>query len=358
MSRYREIDLSRVRTYPVQERNSLVLREDAYTPPRDPGSFRDFWASLPDALAARDLRLLVERTCEARAAGAGFLVLLGAHVIKTGLSPALIRLMEEGWITALAMSGAGTIHDLELACFGRTSEDVASQLPEGRFGMARETSAWLNEWTVDAAGRGEGLGEGLGRAILERAGEGASRSLLASAWRLGIPATVHVAIGTDINHMHAGFSGRAAGEASARDFRILCREVGTLARGVALNLGSAVLLPEVFLKAVSVNVNLGVAFDGLTTAVFDFLRHYRPMENVTRRPALQGGTGQYLIGHHEILIPLFTQAVLLTAADRGLRPSPGDAPGARSAGDPSAGDPTVGDPSAGRTIPPRDKEAN
>lgn len=322
MSRYREIDLTRVRTYPASDRSSLVDRSVLYRPPADPGSFADFWASLPDVLGARELRELVGRIRRARAAGAGCLLMAGAHVIKTGLSPGIIRLMEDGWVTALALNGAGAVHDLEIAFFGRTSEDVAAQLPEGRFGMARETSLWLNEWTAQAAARQEGLGEGLGRAFVENAGDGIASSLLAAAYRLGIPATVHVAIGTDINHQHPSFSGSATGETSARDFRILCHQVAGLSRGVALNAGSAVLLPEVFLKAMSVCTNLGVRFEDLTTAVFDFQRHYRPLENVIRRPTLQGGKGIYLLGHHEILLPVLFQALFHSGPIR-----PGGAPG-------------------------------
>jgi hypothetical protein len=312
MSRYPEIDLSRVRTYPIRRRRSKVRAEGFLQPVDDADSFTEFWNSLPDLLAAHDLRDLVSRVRRARERGAGVMAMAGGHVLKTGLGPGLIRLMEEGWITALALNGAGSIHDLEIAFFGNTSEDVAAQLPQGRFGMARETSVWLNQWTVAAAQRGEGLGEGLGRAYLENAPpEGAARSLLASAYRLGIPATVHLAIGGDINHQHPGFDGAAAGETTARDFRIFCAQVDGLGEGVALNLGSAVILPEVFLKAISVCINLGRRFPDLTTAAFDFQKHYRPMENVVKRPSLQGGRGYYLVGHHEILLPLFFQAVRL-----------------------------------------------
>lgn len=314
MSRYEEIDLSRLVTYPVDERRSLVADTQAYRPPDDPESFAQFWDSLPDVLGARALRSVVEAILAARRDGHGFVLFLGAHVIKTGMSPGIVRMLEEGWITALALNGAGAIHDLEMAFFGRTSEDVGAALHDGRFGMARETSTWLNEWTSEAARRGEGLGEGLGRAYLEKAGDGAARSLLAACYRLQIPATVHLSIGTDINQQHASFDGAAAGQTSARDFRILAREVQRLPRGVALVVGSAVLLPEVFLKAVSVAVNLGSRFDGLTTAVFDFQRHYRPEQNVVARPTSAGGVGHYLLGHHEILLPLLCQALRLEAA--------------------------------------------
>ena len=317
MSKYHEIDLAKVTRYPVGERASKVDGAQLYHPPADPGSFREFWDSLPDQLGAKDLRELVSRWQRARSAGAGRLVLLGAHVIKTGMAPGLIQLMEEGWITALACNGACAIHDLELAFFGRTSEDVAAQLPAGRFGMADETCRWLNDWTQRAADRNEGLGEGLGRIFLEEGAPFADHSLLASAYRLGIPLTIHLSIGTDINHQHPNFPGAAAGETSARDFRILCAQVATLSEGVALNVGSAVILPEVFLKAVSVATNLGTSFPGLTTAVFDFLRHYRPLENVVRRPTLQGGKGIYVVGHHEILLPLLFQGLRLSGLRSG-----------------------------------------
>jgi hypothetical protein len=316
MSRYLEEDLGKVRTYSIAQRRSLVNKDALYRPPRRADSFAEFWRSMPDVLAARDLKELVARVCAARARGRGVLVMAGAHVIKTGLSPGLIRLLEGGWITGLALNGAGAIHDLELAFFGGTSEDVGEALPRGRFGMARETSTWLNQWISEAARRQEGLGEGLGRAFLEHARSGGKRSLLATCYRLGVPATVHLSIGADINHQHSGFDGAAAGETSSRDFRILCAEVGRLTSGVALNLGSAVVLPEVFLKAVSVSTNLGRRFSGLTTAVFDFQRQYRPLENVVRRPALQGGRGYYLVGHHEILLPLFFQALLWAGGGR------------------------------------------
>jgi len=311
MSRYPEADLSRIRTYSVQTRESKVDSSQLYGVPANPESFLEFLDSLPDVLGARDLRDLIHRFVLAREAEAGRLVMLGAHVIKTGLAPGLIELMERGWITGLAMNGAVAIHDLELAFFGSTSEDVANHLPEGKFGMAAETCQWLNDWTKEANDRGEGLGEGLGRSFLDRNAPHADRSLLAAAYRLGVPATIHLSIGTDINHQHPNFPGAAAGEATARDFRILCHEVQGLARGVALNLGSAVLLPEVFLKAISVATNLGVRFDDITTAVFDFIRHYRPYENVVRRPTLQGGRGYYFVGQHEILVPLWIQALLL-----------------------------------------------
>lgn len=313
-SRYPEADLSKIRAFPVGERDSKVDSDHLYRPPVDPASFVELWEGLPDVLAVRDLRELVARMVLAREREAGRVVAMGAHVIKTGMAPGLIQLMEEGWITALAMNGACAIHDLELAFFGRTSEDVGAALSTGRFGMAAETSQWLNAWIADAAARGEGLGEGLGRRFQEEAPPHLGHSVLAAAYRLDIPATVHLSLGTDINQQHPSFPSAAAGETSMRDFRILCKVAESLAQGVAINVGSAVLLPEVFLKAVSVATNLGVVFRDLTTAVFDFQKHYRPLENVVRRPTAGGGRGMYLVGHHEILLPLFFQALRLQGA--------------------------------------------
>lgn len=334
VSRYPEIDLTRVRAFSVESRESKVAAGQLYRPPDDPASFEALWQSLPDVLGARDLRELVDRTVAARERGAGRLVMLGAHVLKTGMGPGLVRAMERGWITALAMNGACAVHDLELAFLGRTSEDVAHALPQGKFGMARETAERLNRWTAEAAEREEGLGEGLGRAFLEHDAPHVEHSVLATAYRLGIPATLHLSLGTDINQQHPSFPGAAAGETSMRDFRILCQAVRSLAKGVALNVGSAVILPEVFLKAVSVCINLGTVFSDLTTAVFDFQRQYRPLENVVRRPTLQGGRGFYLVGQHEILLPIFFQAL----ASREAALAPGvSASGASASGASASG---------------------
>jgi hypothetical protein len=316
MTRYPEIDLGRVRTISVKRRRSLVGEAALYRPPARPESFLAFWESLPPVLGAADLKAVVAAVLASRAKKRPVMALCGAHVIKTGMGPGLIRLMEADLLTLIAVHGAGSVHDVEIGLWGKTSEDVAAELHEGRFGMARETASFLNGAAVEAARTGEGLGEAIGRRLIEADPRSARRSVLAAAFRRGVPVTVHVAIGTDINHQHPDFDGAATGAASARDFRILAAHVCELRGGTVLNLGSAVILPEVFLKAFSVARNLGARTDGITTAAFDFIRHYRPTENVVRRPTLRSGHGYYIVGHHEILLPLLIQACL--CARRGV----------------------------------------
>jgi hypothetical protein len=311
MSRYPEIDPRRLRRFPQQKRKSRVGQEELYRPPQRLSSFQEFWDSLPDLLGARDLRAVVDAVLSSRSQGSPVLALCGAHVLKTGLGPGLIRLIEQGLLTGVAFHGAGAIHDVELGLWGETSEDVAAELHRGRFGMSREIAAFVNGAAVQARERGEGFGEALGRLLLLADRKTARRSVLGAAYARRIPATVHVAIGTDIVHQHPDFDGGATGDASARDFRILAAQLVGIAGGTVLNLGSAVVLPEVFLKAFSMARNLGADCSGLTTVAFDFLRQYRPMENIVRRPTLKGGAGFYLVGHHEILLPLFIQACLL-----------------------------------------------
>ena len=231
-------------------------------------------------------------------------------MIKAGLNPVILDLLREGWISALALNGAGIIHDFELAFAGRTSEDVAASIKTGRFGMARETGELLNAAISDGAAEGLGLGESVGRMIARSRFPYRRLSLLGESWRLGRPASVHVAIGTDIIHMHPAADGAAIGAASLRDFHLIARRVADLGGGgVFLNVGSAVLLPEVFLKAVSLARNAGRRLDGFSTAVFDFNHHYRPAENVARRPLGRTGKGFYFIGHHEIMVPLLAAAL-------------------------------------------------
>jgi hypothetical protein len=255
---------------------------------------------------------------EAARAGRTVLAMAGGHVVKTGCAPYLIQLMDLRAITALALNGATAIHDFEMATLGTTSEDVEASLAGSRFGMAAETAEAMNGVVREAAVRGEGMGEALGRFLLESGAPRAEGSLLASAFRLGIPATVHVAMGTDVIHQHPSADGAAIGAASLRDFRILAAALRALSGGVVLNMGSAVVLPEVFLKVLSVLLNLGMEVRNLTTCDFDFIRQYRTGENVVRRPTAGGrGKGYALTGHHEILIPLFVAGVL-----RGLEAPP------------------------------------
>jgi len=309
VSRFREADLSRIRTQKVETRHSKVSVEDFARPVTpEMGAVLD---SLPRILAGTTLREAVAATARAALARRPVLVLLGGHVVKTGCAPLLIQLMDEGVVSALALNGAAAIHDYEAARFGRTSEDVEASLGAGSFGMAAETSAEMNALTVEAARDGRGLGETLGAALVERNAPHRDVSLLAAAHRLGLPATVHVALGTDILHQHAGANGAAIGDASLRDFRILAGVLEDFTGGVALHVGSAVILPEVFLKAFSVAANLGADLTDITTVNFDFLRHYRPRVNVVERPTAGGrGRGLELTGHHEILLPLFTAGVL------------------------------------------------
>jgi hypothetical protein len=309
MSRYPEIDLADVRTRPVAGRDSKV--DVGSLARRVTARDADLLDRLPRFLGAESLRAVIAATVAAARRKRPVLVMAGAHVVKTGCAPCLIQLMEEGVVTAVALNGAAAIHDFELASFGRTSEDVEASLGEGAFGMARETAVVMNETTVAAATRGEGLGEGLGRHLHETRAPHAGASLLASAWRLSIPLTVHVALGTDILHQHPSADGASIGATSLRDFRILAAALSPLEGGVVLNFGSAVVLPEVFLKALSVLLNRGETITGLTTCDFDFIRHYRPTRNVVERPAAGGrGQGYALTGHHEILIPLFTAGVM------------------------------------------------
>jgi hypothetical protein len=308
---YEEFDLSGVRTYPLSSRHSKARAEDFARPVQRGGSFAAWFDSLPGILGAADLRRVVRAIVEARQRDAGVMWGIGAHVIKTGVSPVLIDLMERGYVSALAMNGAGVIHDFEIALSGATSEDVDEALGPGRFGMAEETGRRLNEIVSIASQRGLGFGQAVSAHLAEMKPAHASRSLLVAAHRLGVPVTVHVALGTDIVHMHPDASGAAIGDASLRDFRYFTSSVARLSGGVYLNCGSAVVLPEVFLKAVALARNQGVSLDGLTTVNIDFVRLYRPQTNVVSRPvAGTSGAGINLVGHHEILIPLIAAAVI------------------------------------------------
>jgi hypothetical protein len=306
---YDEFDASGVRTYPLASRKSKTRAEDFGQPFAPGGTFAQWLASLPAFLGARDLRKAADAIVAAKRAGRGVLWGIGAHVIKTGVSPILVDLMERGFVSALAMNGAGIIHDFEIALSGATSEDVDEALGPGRFGMATET-AQLNEVIRRGAEASQGIGQAVGAHLAALSPPFAGQSLAATAHRLGIPLTVHVALGTDIIHMHPAASGAALGEASLRDFRYFTSCVSRLGGGVYLNCGSAVVLPEVFLKAVALARNQGADLAGLTTVNLDFLRHYRTQTNVLTRPVAGSGTGISLVGHHEILIPLLAAAVL------------------------------------------------
>jgi len=298
----------------------MKLAEQA-TPHRAGASLKQFLDSLPDTLGARDFRAVVSAWQTAWKGGRSVLWGFGAHLIKLGLSPLVVDLMERGAISALFMNGACCVHDLELAMMGHTSEEVGEALDDGSFGMARETGEQLNEAINRGVADGLGMGESVGREILAGKYPHKDRSLLASAARLGIPATVHVAIGSDIHHMHPSADGAALGEASFRDFEKLASLVAGLERGVVFNVGSAVILPEVFLKALSLARNLGNPVRRLTAVDLDFVRNYRPQVNIVDRPTRLGGNGYSLVGQHEILVPLLSAAVIEAHADEPARAS-------------------------------------
>jgi hypothetical protein len=308
------IDLSGVRTYPLAERKSKVGRDDFARPHVAGATFAGFLDSLPRILGAQTLRQVAAEIQRARGAGKPILWGLGAHVLKVGLSPVIVDLMERGFVTGLAFNGAGIVHDFELAVAGRTSEEVEEGLGVGEFGMARETGEEINRAISEGDRDGLGLGAALGRYLEARRPPHLAVSLLAAARRLGRTATVHVAVGTDIVHMHPACDPAALGRATHLDFRLFAGEVAALGGGgIYLNVGSAVLLPEVFLKAVTLARNLGHDLTDFATANLDFIQSYRPNTNVVQRPTRGVGRGYSLTGHHEILIPLL--AAVLVEAD-------------------------------------------
>jgi len=312
MTEYREADLSRLKTVPITRRGNRVGPALLAHPPGADSSFKAFWDSLPDVLAAQDLRYLVGQLASAAGRHA-VVVMLGGHVIKTGLGPLLIELMRRRVITHVAMNGSAAIHDYEVARFGATSEDVAAGLKDGTFGMAEETGREMNEAFVAGMQAGRGMGEALG-AALESAPSLANGelSILLAARRLGVPLTVHAAIGAEIIHQHPAASGAAIGDTSHRDFRRLAHALARLDDGgVVLNLGSAVIMPEVFLKALTIARNLGNGKPtGFTTCDLDMQRHYRPRVNVVQRPTQGSGKGYEITGHHEIMVPLLVWGVV------------------------------------------------
>jgi hypothetical protein len=310
---YREADFSRLRTVPIAQRPNRVDPSLLAQPPAHDRSFAAFWQSLPDLLAARDLRFVVERLANAARRRRGVVVMLGGHVIKTGLGPLLIELVRRRVITHVAMNGSAAIHDFELAAFGGTSEDVAAGLGDGTFGMAEETGREMNAALAAGAAAQRGAGEALAGALRGRAtAPGRDVSVLVACETAGVPVTVHVALGADIIHQHPTSDGAALGATSHRDFKRLAGALPDLDDGgVVLNLGSAVIMPEVFLKALTIarNLNGGRPKD-FTACDCDMQRHYRPRVNVVERPTLAGGRGVQLTGHHEILVPLLVWGVL------------------------------------------------
>ncbi|MGD9162343.1 MAG: hypothetical protein PVG39_28295 [Desulfobacteraceae bacterium] len=310
MNEWEPISLENIRTYPLKNRASKVTVKEfgkTWTPG---GSMKKWLESLPEILATRDL--LDVSGCIVKAVKNKKMVILGmgAHPIKVGLNPVIIDLMERGIINAIAMNGAGTIHDSELAMAGHTSEDVDARLGEGIYGMAEETGKLLNEAIKEGAAENIGMGAAIGSMLLREDYEYNRSSLLARASEMNIPVTVHVAMGTDTIHYYPAADGAAIGKTSHTDFRIFAGLVSKIEDGVFINLGSAVIIPEVFLKSLTLARNLGFEVNNFTTLVMDFIKGYRPMTNVFNRPTKEGGQGFSLVGHHEIMFPLLAAAVI------------------------------------------------
>jgi len=307
--RYKPISLSTIKCRSLKQRRSKISI-DKVGKTFSGGSFRKFLDTLPDILAARDFKAIVEAIIKAHHSNKPVVLGMGAHPVKTGISPVIINMMRKNVITAVAMNGACIVHDFELSLMGKTSEDVDSELCQGTFGMAGETGRELNEAIKEGVEEGYGIGKAVGRHILHSKAPCRELSILAAAANLDIPATVHIAVGTDIIHMHPEADGASIGEGSMRDFRLFASVVSDLKGGVYINLGSAVIMPEVFLKAIAVTRNLGHDVKNFTTVNMDFIQHYRARENVLRRPVLSGGSSYAITGHHEIMFPLLAAAVM------------------------------------------------
>lgn len=311
-NKYPKIDLNKVKTYPIKNRKNKVKIEDFARICTPNTTFKYFIGFLPRILAGNDFRSIVKSIVNAHQKNKPVIFAIGGHVIKCGLSPIIIDLMKRGILTGIAMNGSGSIHDFEIALIGETSEDVAHSIEDGSFGMAEETGRLMNEAIKDEGVKhGMGMGEALGRKILEIDASYSDYSVLAAGIQLDVPVTIHVAIGTDIIHQHRYANGAAIGEASFIDFRIFTAGITNLGDGgVFINIGSAVILPEVFLKALGIARNLGYPVFNFTTANFDMIQHYRPTQNVVKRPTIKSGKGYNITGHHELMIPLLYRAIL------------------------------------------------
>ncbi len=305
------ININKVRTYSIKKRHSKVALGDFAKPPVPNTSFLKFYGSLPSILKAKELRAVVDAVVKARKTKKPVIFMAGAHVIKCGLNPVLIELIRKKIITCICLNGAGLIHDFEIAFQGKTSEDVGENLKTGRFGMGRETAQFLNNAVTEGVREGLGLGYAVAKKISRAKLPDKTSSLLYNAYKFKVPVCVFVAIGTDIIHQHPSFNASLTGEGSLRDFNLFVENICRINNGgVVLNFGSAVILPEVFLKALNLARNLGNKVRNFTTANFDMIYHYRPAQNVCLRPVTGGGNGYYIIGHHEIMLPLLAQAVI------------------------------------------------
>ena len=309
MSKYKKLDFSNVKTYSLSDRKSKVSTDDFANVVQNNPSFKDFLDSLPNILSGEQILQFINHYQNAIKSESQIMLMMGAHVIKVGLAPVLIDAMKNGWITHLAVNGACVIHDVEVAIWGSTSEDVAEGLEDGSFGMARESTEFINNAVSSAKGRA-GYGEAVAEALYKQGGPNTNLSLLYNAYHLNIPLTVHSALGTEIIHQHPNVDGAAIGDTSWTDFQVFSNSVSQLDQNsIVMNIGSAVIMPEVFLKALTVARNLGHDAYGFTTATFDMIRHYRPTVNVVQRPTQQKGQGYYFIGFHEIMIPLLYAAL-------------------------------------------------
>jgi len=309
MSRTR-VDLTNVKTIQLDSRKCKVAIGDFAKLTKKRSSFKDFYDALPQILASKNLKALVDAIVASYKKKKMVIFMMGAHIIKCGLSPLVIDLMKCGLVRAVALNGAGIIHDTEIAMIGRTSEDVGEGIVDGTFGMAKETANFINGAINSGLGKGMGIGESVGADIVKAKLRHKDLSILANGYELNVPVTAHVAIGTDIIHQHPSANGEAIGEGSLLDFRNFIYSVSGLEGGVAVNFGSAVILPEVFLKAVTVARNLGYKTGIFTTANFDMISQYRPYQNVLSRPTSGGGKSYNIIGHHEIMIPLLYRAII------------------------------------------------
>lgn len=307
--RFEEIEIEKVRTISIKERKSKVTIENFGKIYKVGDSFINFLETLPDILAVKDFRYVIDSTSNAVINKKSVIFMLGAHVIKCGLSPIIVDLMEKGIITVVAINGAGVIHDTELACWGKTSEDVEENLKNGSFGMASETAEIINNTISEGKSGDLGFGELMGKRLSEKDIPNGKFSILSAGFRLRIPVTVHVAIGTEVVHQHPTADGEAIGKLSLRDFRIFANNLKDLEGGLVFNIGSAVILPEVFLKALTVVKNLEYRVENFTAVNIDMIQHYRPRVNVVERPTAQGEKGISLTGHHEIMIPLLAAAL-------------------------------------------------
>lgn len=306
----KRVDLTKIKTIRLDTRKCKVAVKDFARLTKKSSSFGSFYDCLPNILAVQNFKAVVDAIVKAYKKKKMVIVMMGAHVIKCGLSPLIIDLMKRNVIKAVALNGAGIIHDTEVAMIGRTSEDVGEGIVDGSFGMAEETAFFINGAINFGFRNGQGIGESVGSRIAKSKCTCRDLSILATGYNLDIPVTVHVAIGTDIIHQHPSAVGMAIGEGSLLDFKTFIYSVSKLQDGVALNIGSAVILPEVFLKAVTVARNLGNKIHNITTANFDMISQYRPHQNVLLRPTSRGGKSYNLIGHHEIMIPLLYRSII------------------------------------------------